>query len=95
MTPRLTPLSVLAVTVGYVVAGKLGLLLAFEQANATAGWAPAGISLAAFLMFGYRIWPAILLGAFVVNVTTAGSVATSPRHRYRQHPRRCRGAHSS
>ncbi|OLB97736.1 MAG: hypothetical protein AUH30_09805 [Candidatus Rokubacteria bacterium 13_1_40CM_68_15] len=26
---------------------------------------------------GYRLWPAILLGAFVVNVTTAGSIATS------------------
>ena len=31
----------------------------------------------AFLLIGHRVWPAILLGAFVVNITTAGSVATS------------------
>jgi len=77
MMNRVTPLSVLTVSVAYFVASKLGLLLAFEQANATAVWAPAGIALASILLLGYRIWPAILLGAFLVNVTTAGSVATS------------------
>src|SRR5439155_20477500 len=40
-------------------------------------WRPAGPTLAAFLLAGYEVWPAILLGAFLVNVTTAGSVATS------------------
>ena len=73
----MTPLSVLAVSVAYFVAGKLGLLLAFEHANATAVWAPAGIALASVLLLGYRIWPAILAGAFLVNVTTAASVAAS------------------
>ena len=61
----------------YVVAGKLGLRMAFVNPSATAVWAPAGIALAAFLTRGYRIWPAILLGAFLVNVTTAGSAVTS------------------
>lgn len=61
----------------YVLAGKLGLTLAFVHASATAVWPPTGIALAALLVIGYRAWPAILLGAFVVNVTTAGSVATS------------------
>jgi diguanylate cyclase (GGDEF)-like protein len=28
-------------------------------------------------VFGYRVWPGILIGAFLVNLTTAGSVATS------------------
>jgi signal transduction histidine kinase/integral membrane sensor domain MASE1 len=74
---QVSALSVLAVTFAYVSAGKLGLELAFAQANATAIWAPAGIALAALLLCGYRIWPAILLGAFLVNVTTAGSIATS------------------
>jgi hypothetical protein len=35
----------------------------------------------AFLLLGHRVWPAILLGAFVVNITTAGSVATLDRDR--------------
>jgi integral membrane sensor domain MASE1 len=28
-------------------------------------------------LLGYRAWPAIFIGAFLVNVTTAGNVATS------------------
>lgn len=61
----------------YFVAGKLGLMLAFVHASATAVWPPTGIALAATLLLGYRVWPAILLGAFLVNATTAGSAWTS------------------
>ncbi len=61
----------------YFLAGKLGLGLASIHASASAVWPPTGIALAATLLFGARVWPAILLGAFLVNVTTAGSVATS------------------
>jgi integral membrane sensor domain MASE1 len=61
----------------YAVAGKLGLLLAFVHASATAVWLPTGITLAAFLILGYRVWPGIFLGAFLVNISTEGSVATS------------------
>ena len=71
-------LLLIAVLAGvYFVAGKLGLRLAFLHASATPVWPPTGITLAAFLIFGYRVWPGVLLGAFLVNVTTAGSVATS------------------
>ena len=61
----------------YFVAGKLGLTMAFVHPSATAVWPPAGIALAALLIVGYEVWPGILLGAFLVNLTTAGSVATS------------------
>jgi PAS domain S-box-containing protein len=61
----------------YVVTAKLGLTLASVHANATPVWPPTGIALAALLVFGRRLWPAIALGAFVATVTTAGSVATS------------------
>jgi diguanylate cyclase (GGDEF)-like protein len=61
----------------YFVAGKLGLRLAFVNASATAVWPCTGIALAAFLILGYRAWPAILAGAFFVNLTTAGTLATS------------------
>src|SRR5437660_6304296 len=64
-------------TVVYFIAGKLGLMLAFLHASASPVWPPAGIALAALLVFGYRVWPAIFVGAFLVNVTTAGNVATS------------------
>jgi PAS domain S-box-containing protein len=66
-----------ALTVAYVLAGKLGLLFASVHASATAVWPPSGIALAALLLLGARMWPAVAVGAFLVNVTTAGSVATS------------------
>jgi signal transduction histidine kinase/ActR/RegA family two-component response regulator len=61
----------------YVLAGKLGLSLAFVHASASAVWPPTGIAVAALLLAGLRMWPAILVAAFVVNITTAGSIATS------------------
>ena len=68
-----------AVVIGalYVAAGKLGLALAFVHASASAVWPPTGIALAALILYGWRVWPAIFVGAFLVNVTTAGSVFTS------------------
>ena len=40
-------------------------------------WPATGIALAALLVLGYRAWPAIFLGAFLVNVTNTGHVPTS------------------
>jgi diguanylate cyclase (GGDEF)-like protein len=61
----------------YFVAAKLGLRLAFVYPSASSVWPGTGIALAAILLFGYRVWPGIFLGAFLANVTTAGSVETS------------------
>ncbi len=65
------------VTIVYFIAGKLGLSLAFLYASASPVWPPAGIALAVLLLLGYRIWPAIFVGAFLVNATTAGNLASS------------------
>jgi diguanylate cyclase (GGDEF)-like protein len=67
---------VVALALAYFVAGKLGLRLLFVNPSATAVWPPTGIALAALLVLGYRVWPGILLGAFLLNVTT-GTLATS------------------
>lgn len=75
---RLLPaLITLAVAAVYFAAGKAGLALAEVHPSATAIWPPTGIALAALLVFGYRVWPGILVGAFLVNVTTAGTPVTS------------------
>lgn len=75
---RLRSLGVLiALAAVYFAAGKLGLRMAFENPSASPVWPPAGLALAAFLVLGSRVWPAIFISAFLVNVTTAGSVATS------------------
>ncbi|HTS17010.1 MAG TPA: MASE1 domain-containing protein [Verrucomicrobiae bacterium] len=68
---------VAAIAAVYFVAGKLGLKLAFLHRSASPVWPPTGIALAVLLMFGYRLWPGVWLGAFLVNITTAGSVLTS------------------
>jgi len=67
--------AVLAVV--YFGTAKLGLRFAFVNPSATALWAPTGITLAAFLIFGFRAWPGAFFGAFFANLATAGTVLTS------------------
>src|SRR5205807_6526881 len=47
------------------------------HASASPVWPPAGIALAAFLLLGHGVWPAIFAAAFLVNVTTSGAIFTS------------------
>jgi diguanylate cyclase (GGDEF)-like protein len=67
----------LGLTLLYFIAGKLALKLAFLNASASAVWPCTGIALAALLVFGWRLWPAIFAGAFLVHFTTAGTTLTS------------------
>lgn len=55
----------------YFVTGRLGLLLAIPPGYATAIWPASGIALAALLLYGYRLWPGVLIGSFLVNVPTS------------------------
>jgi serine phosphatase RsbU (regulator of sigma subunit)/anti-sigma regulatory factor (Ser/Thr protein kinase) len=61
----------------YFLAAKLGLRLAFVHVSASAVWPPTGIALAVLLLLGSEVWPGIFLGAFVANLTTAGTIWTS------------------
>src|ERR1043166_4666156 len=69
-------LLIAAIAAVYFCTGKLGLRLAFLNQSATAVWPPTGISLAAVLLFGRRIWPGIWLGAFLVNITITPMLVT-------------------
>jgi signal transduction histidine kinase len=69
---------VVGIAAGYFLGGKLGLeFFGLVHPSASAVWPPTGIAIAALVLFGSRVWPAILAGAFLVNVTTASSVAAS------------------
>ncbi len=70
-------LLIVGLAVLYVIAGKVSLYVAYVNPSASPVWAPSGIALAGLLLLGRRAWPAIFLGAFAVNETTTGSVATS------------------
>jgi len=61
----------------YFVAGHFGLSLAFETTNVSPVWPPSGIALAALLLAGPRFWPAITVGALLVNVASFGISADS------------------
>ena len=61
----------------YFGAAKLGLTMAFVAEQVTAVWPPTGIALAALLLFGYRVWPGITLGAFLANATANAPLATA------------------
>ena len=75
--PAVKVLVMALVTGAYFLAGKIGLGFASVHVSASPVWAPAGMAIALLLMFGPSTWPAIFAGAFLVNVTTAGSLVTS------------------
>jgi PAS domain S-box-containing protein len=62
------------IAVAYVGAAKLGLELSVARGVITPVWAPTGIALAALVLFGVRMWPAVALGAFVANATSGASL---------------------
>lgn len=65
----------LALAAIYLACGNFGLSLAFVHVSATAVWPPTGVALAVLLMKGYRLWPGIFLGAFLVNMAATGPAA--------------------
>src|SRR2546423_8341833 len=56
------------VAVAYYVSARLGLELALVHGQVTPVWPPTGIALVAILVFGVRVWPAIAVAAFAVNL---------------------------
>src|SRR5258706_2647812 len=65
--PYIAKVGILAVC--YFAAAKASLAFAIPPGYATAVWPPSGIALAAVLLFGWRLWPGIWLGAALVSVT--------------------------
>jgi integral membrane sensor domain MASE1 len=63
-----TGLMAVVIAAAYCITGKLGLLLAIPPGYATAIWPPSGLALAATLMYGYGVWPGIVLGSVLVNI---------------------------
>ena len=67
----------LALAALYFIAGKFGLSLAIIHPSASMVWPPSGLAFAAVLLWGYRLWPGVFLGAFLVNITTQGTLLTT------------------
>jgi signal transduction histidine kinase len=56
------------VAAAYWLAARLSLNLALVHGQVTPVWPPTGIALVALLVQGRRVWPAIALAAFAVNL---------------------------
>src|SRR3989344_509540 len=61
----------------YVVIGRIELSINPVDTFATLFWLPAGIALAALFLYGYRLWPVIMLAAFAVGVSTGAGFMVS------------------
>src|SRR5688572_5909781 len=66
--------SVFGLAAIYVMAARLGLALDAVADFATFVWAPTGISLAALLLLGKRVWPGVFIGAAIANALTRASL---------------------
>ena len=60
----------LSLFVAYLVTARVGLSFDALGGIATTVWPPTGIALAALVMGGVRLWPAVTAAAFVANATT-------------------------
>jgi signal transduction histidine kinase/integral membrane sensor domain MASE1/ActR/RegA family two-component response regulator len=67
-------LEALGVIVIYFAAARIGLSLASINANVSPIWPPTGLAIAAVILLGNRVWPAILIGAFLANYLTPVSL---------------------
>jgi PAS domain S-box-containing protein len=61
--------SVGVVAVVYVATARIGLSLYAVNGVATPVWPPTGISLAALVLGGWRLWPGVAAGALLANLS--------------------------
>lgn len=64
-------LLIIAVALAYLASAKLGLAFAIIDPNTSPFWPPAGIAMAAILLFGYRMTAGIALGALLTTFSLA------------------------
>ncbi|HEV7774041.1 MAG TPA: EAL domain-containing protein [Conexibacter sp.] len=72
-----TPALLALVGVAYFAVAKLGLSFSEGNAIVSAVWPPSGVALAAAIVFGPRVAPAIFLAAVLSNATGDSSVPTA------------------
>jgi len=59
---------VVILTACYFLGGLLGKEASFMSGSVALVWPPAGIALAAIMLFGYRFWPGVALGAILFSL---------------------------
>jgi PAS domain S-box-containing protein len=80
MAPLSYASTIMLLTILYIVSGKIGLLLAIPPGYTTLIWPPSGIALGMLIIHGWRIWPGVLIGAFVLMCSVSGVWAPDTGH---------------
>jgi PAS domain S-box-containing protein len=62
---------IIVLAAAYVAGAGLGFLLAPAHQVVSSAWPPAGVAVAALVLFGRRLWPGVALGAFLANFLSA------------------------
>src|SRR3954468_4165660 len=66
------------VFLAYFIAGKIGQATTnIRSSNLGPVWPAYGIALAAFLAYGYRVWPGIAASAFLVAIASVPALAAA------------------
>ena len=68
-------LELIAIAMAYFGLAVSGQLVPWINPTATPLWPPTGLALALVLLRGYRIWPAIFVGAFLSTVASGGGLS--------------------
>src|ERR1044071_3762521 len=63
-----TVLWIVCVAAAYYLAARIGLLQQLVRGQVTPLWPATGVALVCLLLLGARIWPGIVLGAFLINI---------------------------
>jgi diguanylate cyclase (GGDEF)-like protein len=61
-------LHIVLLSIIYFLTARIGLALALVHDTVTLFWPPSGIALASLLIFGWRAFPAIIIGEFFANL---------------------------
>ncbi|MGH3470995.1 MAG: SpoIIE family protein phosphatase [Nocardioidaceae bacterium] len=60
--------ALVVVGVAYYLGARIGLSLSLVERNVTPLWPPTGIALAAYILLGRSVWPAVAVAALAVNL---------------------------
>lgn len=62
----------------YLATAWIGVNLDFYHNNVSLVWLPSGLSLAALVLFGRRLWPGVLLGSLILNSILGTTYSVEP-----------------
>jgi len=71
------PIQIILLAALYFAGGWIGLRQDFYQESVTLIWPPSGLSLAALILYGRRLWPGVMLGALLLNILHGSTVPIS------------------